>query len=185
MTRNDTFENFIVFLDEQIIPKTCPDYLVSNGTHFYLFNSRMTIDGIKNPMKFPSKTEALKYLKKIKCPNNIPFVDLVQHKKIEDVSVPLNRTCNKKIAPNLFDLDICGTYGSNDYDSLTSKYLARINKIESNSKIYSNYDLESCMIDKAIEENPKLDDTHFVNYFQQYFDRMNSNIDEKYLYITQ
>ena len=40
------------------------------------------------------------------------------------------------------------------------------------------------MIDRATKEDPKLDDTHFKDYFAKYFDRMNSNIDEKYLYIT-
>ena len=59
-----------------------------------------------------------------------------------------------------------------------------INKIESDKAQYSNYDLETCMINKASKEDPKLDDTHFKDYFSKYFDRMNSNIDEKYLYIS-
>ena len=61
---------------------------------------------------------------------------------------------------------------------------SKVNKIESDRAQYSNYDLESCMIDRASKEDPKLDDTHFKAYFSQYFNRMNSNIDEKYLYIT-
>lgn len=183
ITRNQSLEKFIVFLDEEIIPKTCPDYLVTNGQHFFLLNSRLTIDGINNPKRFNTKKEALTYLEKIKCPTNIPYVDLVQHKKTEDVTVSYNRECNRDIAPNLFDLDICGSYGY-DNNSLTSKYLARINKIENDKKIYSNYDRETCMINKAIKQDPNLDDSHFKNYFRKYFDRMNSNIDQQFLYIS-
>ena len=40
------------------------------------------------------------------------------------------------------------------------------------------------MINSATDTDPELDDTNFKDYFAKYFDRMNSNIDEKYLYIT-
>ena len=104
-------------------------------------------------------------------------------KKIEDPIVSYQRECNRKIAPNLFDLDICGTYGS-DNDTLTNKYLARVNKIESDKKLYANYDLETCMISKAVSMDKELDDSKFKAEFAQYFDRMNSQIPEEYLYIA-
>jgi hypothetical protein len=181
--KNQSLDTFIVFLDDVVIPKTCWDYLVSNGKEYFLFNSKMIVDGVKNPLRFPNKQKALEHLKMSKCPVNIPYVDLVMRKKLEDPTVSFQRTCNNKVAPNLFDLDICGTYGS-DYDTLTGNYLAKVNKIESDKKLYADYDVESCMINKASTENPELDDTHFRDYFAQYFDRMNSNIDEEYLYIT-
>ena len=180
---NKTFDNFIVFLDDVVIPKTCWDYLVTNGKDYFLWNSRILIDGVKNPLKFSDKQSALDYLKKNKCPVNIPFVDLVMRKKIDDPTVSFQRECNRKIAPNIFDLDVCGTYGS-DADTLTSKYLARANKIESDRKLYADYDLETCMINKASTEDKSLDDTKFKSEFAQYFDRMNSNIDEQYLYLS-
>jgi hypothetical protein len=180
---NRTVDNFIVFLDDVVIPKTCWDYLVTNGKEYFLFNSKMIIDGVNNPLKFATKELALKHLATNKCPTNIPYVDLLMRKKNDDPTVSFQRECNRKVAPNLFDLDICGTYGS-DYDTLTSNYLAKINKIESDQATYANYDLESCMIKKASTEDPELDDTNFRNYFKQYFDRMNSNIDEQYLYVT-
>jgi hypothetical protein len=181
--KNRTLDNFIVFLDDVVIPKTCWDYLVFNGANYYLFNSKMIIDGINNPLQFSNKQSALNHLKTNKCPLNIPYVDLVMRKKIDDPTVSYQRECNLKVAPQLFDLDVCGTYGS-DYDTITGKYLSRINKIESDKKLYANYDIETCMIEKASKEEPQLDDTHFRDYFKQYFDRMNSNIDEKYLYVT-
>ena len=181
--RNRTFDNFIVFLDDVAIPKTCWDYLVTNGRDYFLFKSRALVDGVNNPLKFPTKQTALEHLKKMGCPAEIPFVDLVMRKNIEDPTISFQRECNRVIAPNLFDLDICGTYGS-DNDTLTSKYLARVNKIESDKKMYANYDLESCMINKAVSRDKELDDSHFKAEFAAYFDRMNSQIPEEYLYIT-
>lgn len=183
LLRDKKLDNFIVFLDDVVIPKTCWDYLVTNGREYFLFNSRLLIDGINNPLRFPNKQTALEHLKKNKCPVNIPFVDLVMRKKLDDPTVSFQRECNKKIAPNLFDLDICGTYGS-DQDTLTNKFIARVNKIESDRKIYSNYDLESCMIKKATTEDPQLDDSKFKKEFSAYFDRMNTQIPEEYLYLT-
>jgi len=178
------FDNFIVFLDDVVIPKSCYNYLVTNGSNYFLFNSNKILDGITNPLTFKNKVDAVNYLKKMECPDNIPFVDLVMRKKIDDPTVSYERECGKQVAPNLFDLDICSTYGS-DLDTLGSKYISKINKIENDKKLYSNYDIERCMIDKVSKEDPKLDDTHFRAYFSQYFDRMNSNIDEKFLYFAQ
>jgi len=178
------FDSFIVFLDDVVIPKSCYNYLVTNGSNYFLFNSNKILDGITNPLKFKNKLEAVNYLKKMECPDNIPFVDLVMRKSIDDPTVSYERECGKQVAPNLFDLDICATYGS-DLDTLDSKYISKINKIENDKKLYSNYDIERCMIEKASKEDPKLDDTHFKAYFSQYFDRMNSNIDEKFLYFAQ
>jgi len=181
--RNKAVDNFIVFLDDVVIPTTCYDYLVTNGKNFFLLNTNKILDGVTNPLTFNSKQDAINYLKASKCPDNIPFVDLVMRKKLDDPTVSLQRECSKKVAPNLFDLDVCGTYGS-DYDTLTGKTLSKINQIQNDKKLYSNYDIETCMINSATSTDPELDDTNFKDYFAKYFDRMNSNIDEQYLYIS-
>ena len=181
--RNKALDNFIVFLDDVIIPTTCYNYLVTNGKQFFLLNTNKILDGVTNPLTFNNKLDAINYLKSSKCPDNIPFVDLVMRKKIDDPTVSFERECAKKVAPNNFNLDICGTYGS-DYDTITSKTLSKINKIENDKKLYADYNLESCMIDRATSTDIELDDTNFKDYFAKYFDRMNSNIDEKYLYIS-
>ena len=77
-----------------------------NENKYYLFNSRLTYDGVNNPLQFNTRADAMEYLKSKKCPQTLPFVDLVSRKKTEDVSVSFQRECNRKIAPNLFDLDI-------------------------------------------------------------------------------
>ena len=181
--RNKTLDNFAVFLDDLVIPTTCYNYIVTNGKNYFLLNTNKILDGISNPLTFKNKVDAINYLKASKCPDNIPFVDLVMRQKIDDPTVSFQRECGKKVAPNLFNLDVCGTYGS-DYDTNTGNTLTKINNIENDKKLYTNYDLERCMTDKAISYDNELDDTHFKDYFSKYFDRMNSNIDEKYLYIS-
>ena len=181
--RNKTLDNFVVFLDDIVIPTSCYNYIVTNGKNFFLLNTNKILDGVTNPLTFKSKIDAINYLKSSKCPENIPFVDLVMRKKNDDPTVSFQRECGKKIAPNLFDLDVCSVYGS-DYDINKSNTLSKINQIENDKKLYSNYDIENCMIDRAVTYNPELDDTHFKDYFAKYFDRKNSNIDEQYLYIS-
>ena len=181
--RSKSLDTFIVFLEDIVIPSTCYDYLLYNGKNYFLLNSKKIIDGITNPIQFNSKEDATSYLNTLNCPVNIPYVDLVMRKKIDDPTVSYQRECSKKVAPNLFDLDVCSIYGS-DNDTSTSNTLARINKIENDKKIYSNYDIETCMINKAVTEDESLDDTNFKSNFAQYFDRLNSNIDAKYLYVS-
>ena len=182
LLRSKAVDNFIVFVDDVIIPASCYNYLVTNGSKFFLLNTKKMIDGTTNPLTFNTKLEAQNYLKKIKCPVNIPFVDLVMRKKNDDPTVSYERECSKKVAPNLFDLDVCGIYGT-DNDTLTNKYLAKLNKIETDKKIFADYNVETCMMDKVMKEDPSLDDTNFKTYFAQYFDTINSNIDEKFLYV--
>ena len=183
LLRSKALDNFIVFVDDVVIPTSCYNYLVTNGKQFFLLNTKKMIDGISNPLTFNTKLDAQKYLKNMKCPINIPFVDLVMRKKNDDPTVSYERECSRKVAPNLFDLDVCGKYGT-DNDTLTNKYLERLNKIETDKKLYADYNIETCMMDKVMKEEPDLDDTNFKTYFEKYFDNMNSNIDEKYLYIT-
>ena len=182
LLRSKAVDNFIVFVDDVIIPASCYNYLVTNGSKFFLLNTKKMIDGTTNPLTFITKLEAQNYLKKIKCPIDLPFVDLVMRKKNDDPTVSYERECSKKIAPNLFDLDVCGKYGTDD-DTLTNKYLAKLNKIETDKKIFADYNVETCMMDKVMKEDPSLDDTIFKTYFAQYFDTINSNIDEKFLYV--
>jgi len=181
--RNKSLDSFIVFLDDILIPTSCYNYIVTNGKQFFLLNTNKILDGVTNPLSFNSKQEAVKYLKDSQCPDNIPFVDLVMRKKSDDPTVSFQRECSKKVSPNLFDLDICSVYGNTD-DTLSKSYLTKINNIKNDKNIYANYDIETCMINKVATEDPELDDTNFKDYFATYFDRMNSHIDEQYLYVS-
>jgi hypothetical protein len=178
------FENFIVFLDEKIIPTDCYNYIVTDGIKYYLLDTRKVFDGTTNPRAFESSDDAIKYLKTQKCETNIPFVNLlVKKRNPDDPTVSYQRECNRQIAPHLFDLDVCNIYGK-DNDVSSAHLFSKINKIERDKAQYSNYDAETCMINKAVARDPELDDAHFKQYFADYFNRMNSQIDDKYLYIT-
>ena len=115
-------DNFIVFVDDVVIPKSCYNYLVTNGEKYFLLNTKKMIDGVTNPLTFNTKQEAQNYLKEAKCPTTIPFVDLVMRKKLDDPTVSYERQCNKLVSPNLFDIDVCGKYGV-DNDILAEIYL--------------------------------------------------------------
>ena len=138
-------------------------------------------------IKFKTKKLALDYLVKSKCPINIPYVDLAMNKKLDDPTISFQRYCNHKIAPNVFDVQICSDYGI-DNNTLKGKHITDVNEIrndiKNDKKVYANYDAETCMIDRVINDDPSLDDTNFKTNFQQYFDRLNTHIDEKFLYLT-
>ena len=179
--RSQSLENFISLIDENI-PSNCYNYLVSNGNNFFLLNTKKVIDGITNPLTFNTKKEALHHLSNNKCPIDIPFVDLVTNKKLEDPTVSYERECNRKIATNLFDLNICSEYGDESTDTI--KYKKKMKEMDNDKTAFANYNAEKCMMDKVMKDEPDLDDTNFKTYFSKYFDNLNSNIDEKYLYVT-
>ena len=180
--RSQSLENFISLIDDNI-PSNCYNYLVSNGNKFFLINTKKVIDGITNPLTFNTKKEALNHLSNTKCPVEIPFVDLVNRKKIEDPTVSYERECNRQVAPNIFNMDVCGKYGS-DNDTVTNNYKKKLKEMDNDTNnVFANYNAEKCMMDKVMKDEPGLDDTHFKTYFSKYFDNVNSNIDEKFLYI--
>ena len=181
--KTNVLDNFVVFLDEQVIPNDCYNYLVTNGSKFFLLDTRKLFDGNTNPRAFDTREAAIEHLKQIGCNTDLPFVNIRQKKKNEDPTVSYQRECNRKIAPHLFDLDICNIYGS-DNDVSSAAGFAKINKIESDRTQYANYDQETCMIDRAVKTDPALDDKHFKQYFADYFDRLNNTIDQQYLYIS-
>jgi len=184
MLKNNVLDNFIVFLDDNIIPKDCYNYLVTDGAKFYLLDTRKLYDDQTNPRPFSTRNSALEYLKGIGCASSIPFVNLFEKKKKnEDPTVSYERECNHNVAPNLFDLDICNTYGE-DLDLASATGFAKLNKIESDRAQYANYNVELCMIDKAIKTDPLLNDSQFKQYFSKYFDRLNDNIDKQFLYVS-
>jgi len=182
LVKNNVLDNFVVFLDEKVIPSHCYNYLLTDGNKFYLLDTHRIYDDM-NPLIFNTKQDAQDFLKQKNCEVNLPFINLLGKKKLVDPTVTLDRECNKQIAPHLFDLDVCNTYGS-DLDVSSASSFAKINKIETDKAQYANYDAETCMINKAIKENPDLDDKNFKQNFAQYFDRMNNNIDKQFLYIT-
>lgn len=119
MLRNKYIDNFIVTVNELIIPSRCPDYLVTDGNYYYLINSRQVFDGVNNPLKFDNKQSALSYLDNNSCPR-LEAVDLVVRKNKKDITVPYERECGKKTAYQIFDEDVCNYYAD---PAETDRYL--------------------------------------------------------------
>lgn len=228
LIKNKSMENFIVLLEEVIIPKNCPNYLVTDGTNFYLMNTRLPYDGITNPLKFETEVAAKSYLSQNKCPS-LEVVNLVVSKKKEDPTDSYEKVCAKDVATRIFDDNVCNHYAdkgkmedlknySKDLIILTemrNQILSEINaakfanreydkSLESNLKNvdkqinelrnkYTNndkslkefvdYKIEDCMINTIKKENKDLDDSKFSDQFAKYFNQLNENIGQEYLYI--
>lgn len=228
LIRNKSIDSFIVLLNEVVIPKDCPNSLVTDGVHFYLMNTRLPYDGITNPIKFNSEAEAKKYLKNNNCPD-LQLLDLVVSKNKEDPTDSYEKICARDVANRIFDDDVCNHYSdgkqmedlrnfSNDLIVLTetrnqirseidaAKFANReydpkldvelkevLKKIDNLRSKYANndealkefvdYKIEDCMIQTIKNENNNLDDSKFSNNFAKYFNNLNENIGQHFLYV--
>lgn len=230
--KNKYLESFIVTVNEFVVPESCPDYLVTDGSHYYLINSGKVFDGVKNPLKFPSHKSALAYLAQNNCPN-LDLIDLVVKKNPKDVTVPYERECAKKTAVQIFDDDVCNHYMSKadaerfkiynknflilkekanqisgkiqskrlqhitvseaetkaldeinkKIDALKKEYAETTDRMDKNLSEYSDYNIEKCMMDDIHAENPDLKDDKFLVNFAKYFNNLNENIGQEYLYL--
>jgi hypothetical protein len=152
-------ENFIVLNHEITVPANCPNYLYTDNINYYLYNSRLPVNGITNPVRFNTFKEAKAQLDNAKCPD-IPYVNLEVKKNKDDPTVDYERDCNNRIAP---------------FNYLFNKQVAdagdNIPKIREYQKMAEreqvNFDLETCMIDRINKENPHLainnTDLNYIN----------------------
>lgn len=150
-------EPFLVLLDDET-PRgsSCYEYLVYDGSAYYLFDSRRMIDGIQNPKKFLSAEVANDYLNKNSC-GRLPVTDLRANKvafdkkgHILDPQVSYERECNKKNAIFVDKLGKCMAYAKTEEDF--KKYLDMTNQ----QAQLVNFDLDSCMIDTVKDQNSVL-----------------------------
>lgn len=227
--RNNYLENFIVTVNELVIPSRCPDYLVTDGSDYYLINSRKVFDGVNNPMKFETKSAAIAYLDNSSCPR-LEAIDLVVRKNNKDVTVPYERECGKKTAHQIFDDDVCNYYMSQEDTETLRRYqkdlmtlkaqadqlkavldtnklqkitnspedinrMKELNKQIAELKLHfatktnvnldddTDYSIETCMMNDIKNEHKELKDDKFLDRFAKYFNNLNENIGQQYLYI--
>jgi hypothetical protein len=165
-------DTFLVLMDDETTRNNrCFEYLLYDGSSYYLFDSRIPIDGIQNPMKFASAGLANEYLKIIS--NNgvsgctaLPVIDLRANKvpfdsfgHLLDPQVNYERECNKKLATYMNHLGMCLDYSKTDEEY--KKYLAITN--DTNQLV--NYDLESCMGQTVKDRDPDLLGTTSIDQF--------------------
>ena len=153
------------------LPGECYNYLLYDNKNYYLINTRQMYDGVTNPRKFSTLSEANKYLFMTRCPP-VPLINLVVHKDIEDPIDSFEKQCAVEVATKQYVDDSCITYGNEEVNN--------INNI--NSRTDDDYNIEKCMIKKAMNNNSK-----FMNDYPDlvtYFNKLNDNIDSKYLYLN-
>lgn len=152
-----TTESFLVLLDDET-PRgsKCYEYLLYDGTSYYLFDGRREIDGIQNPKQFNSSEQATKYLKSNSC-GALPIIDLRANKvpfdsngHILDPHVSYERECNKKQAVFVDKLGKCMAYAKTEEDM--KKYLDLTNQ----QAQLVNFDLDSCMVNTVKDRNSEL-----------------------------
>ena len=141
------------------------DYLLTNGTLFYLYNSRDLIVKDKNPLIFETLDEAEAYRASTRSPK-LNLVDLVVRKSEDDPQENYERECAKKIAPFGFRTNTCLHY-IKDEDKLKD-----LNNSVNAVDIYDR-ELESCMIKNIVSENeelkPNKNNENEIQFMSQFF----------------
>ena len=168
-----------------VIPEQCYEYLVTDGTSYYLLNPKKNYDGITNPRKFKLLADANKFLLDNGC-TPLPLINLVVSKNPEDPTDSYEKVCSREVANNRFNADICSNYADMNgtvSDELVARKLKTIREdIERN---FDNYSIEECMIKKVGDDIPQLRNPYTptdenLQKFIKYFGQANDVIPEEY-----
>jgi hypothetical protein len=172
-------------LESVVIPPQCYEYLITDGTSYYLLNSKRQYDGVTNPRKFKLLADANKFLLDNGC-KPLPLINLVVSKSIDDPTDSYEKICSREVALNRFNADVCGTYsdenGTASDEAVIRKLIAIREDIERN---FDNYSIEECMIKKVGLEDPQLRNPYNpsdenLQKFIKYFGQANEVIPEEY-----
>ena len=163
-------ENFIVLVEDKIIPKVCPDKLFFDGSKYHLFNSREPITLGKNPKQFEHLMEYQDYQKNLSSFNVVSDLSS-QYKKCPTLSVTTNtrvvkkktdphetykKICNNRISKNLYEIEKCIAYATTQEEINKCIGQSELDQCIKNSKTpkeaskcftsdFVDTDLESCM----------------------------------------
>jgi hypothetical protein len=140
--------NNLSVIDEDKNRKLVYDYLLTDGSLFYLYNSRDLFIERKNPVIFETLEEAEKYRNSTSTPA-LNITNLLIKKNADDPTENYERACSKKISPFNSRMNTCFSYSKSEEDIKKNQDL--INDLSS-----GDHQLESCIIDSIGEENPDL-----------------------------
>lgn len=102
-------ESFIVTIEETILPKQCPDYLVTDGQYYYLVFNKKEFDGVNNPLIFKDIADVKQKLERMECPM-LEIISLRRETMNTGIWDPWDnyeRLCSKQIARPLQSLESC------------------------------------------------------------------------------
>lgn len=153
---NQFYENH---LPEKIMDRgsKCPNKLYKEDNQYYLVNTSRPLVPDKNPRRFETYGEYLKYAKILHEKHSCPILEItdITNKIIkknnpeDDPAETYQRRCNKKIAKKTYDL-------LNEVSNQT-EVLTVTSKAQNNNHIdvnyYKNYDVEECMKELYLSEH--------------------------------
>lgn len=144
-------ENFIVLVDDENPTKAnCPEYLLYDGSYYYLLDSRKAMNP-ENPKRFTSMREVELYLEQEKPGCKRPTLkSTIVNKLNEDPTDTYQKKCNQKIAKYDYRINSCIDYNQ-DLDTIRGYEKLRNDKTQA-----ANYFLEECQVDQVYKENPQL-----------------------------
>jgi hypothetical protein len=105
-------------MESILLNDNCPDYMVSDGSKFYLIFNHKEFDGVSNPLVFDSKAEADIELKKRGCTKPMEPVYLRRLTNHDDPVESYERSCAKQVAKPLFSINDCAFTISAQSDDL-------------------------------------------------------------------
>ena len=158
-------DNFVVLDNANANTNITYDYLLTNGTLFYLYNSRAFEKEGENPKVFETLDEAEAFRKQTNTPQ-LEVTNIYIKKNTDDPVENYERECAKEISPFNFKMNTCFAY---------SKNIETLNKNKSilDDMNASDHQLEACILKKVLEDNPDLTPETYnekeIKYMNQFF----------------
>ena len=91
-----TLDAMTDIFESVVVPPQCYEYLVTDGTSYYLLNSKQEYDGVSNPRKFKLLADANKFLLDNGC-KPLPLINLVVSKQMEDPTDSYEKICSREV----------------------------------------------------------------------------------------
>ena len=156
--KHNIIDNSVEFFANQFYENHHPDQIINRGTKcpnrlykennkYYLVNTNRPIVLNKNPKKFDSYVDYLKYAKILQNKHSCPIIDItnienkvVKHNNPEDDPLETyQKRCNKKIAEETHKY--LNEIPSQEILTVTSQHNCNNDKMD----YHKNYDVETCM----------------------------------------
>lgn len=107
IAKRNIIERFVSDMESVLLDGNCPNYMVSDGTKYYLIFNHKEFDGVNNPLVYNSSAEAQIAAKKRGCTHDLKPVYLRRVTNHEDPIESYERSCAKQVAKPLFSINDC------------------------------------------------------------------------------
>ncbi len=107
VTKHKLIQGFVGNMATIIHDSNCPDYMVTDGSKFYLIFNNKDFDGVNNPLTFNSLAEARTELTRRKCDSSMEPIVLRRQTNHVDPTESYERSCAKHVANPLYWINDC------------------------------------------------------------------------------